>query len=359
MLKFINRGFYLIAAVLVLAACKKQLSQDESIQANQTIAALLQDKSRTFMANPELAGQFGLTENNGGTGARGNDDDDDDEGDDDDYPQLRFTYLTYALIRTGLIEDLAAQGSFTVFAPTDDAFRRAGFKKLSDLNAVPVPTLRAILLYHVLGARVLAAQVPAGPNAEVTTLNGAKVYATRKPGPRVFINGEPVILPNILASNGVLHAINKVLMPPVGNLVQTVVADPDLSYLVAAVLRASQGSVNVAQVLSGAGPFTVFAPTNDAFKKAGFPTIASITGANPEQLIPVLTYHVTTGRVFSSDLRNGLMPVMLSGGTTTITLNDGKARIRGNGNNQASKITRTNTVATNGVVHVIDRVLLP
>ena len=124
------------------------------------------------------------------------------------------------------------------------------------------------------------------------------------------------------------------------------------------VLRASEGSVKVAEVLSGAGPFTLFAPTNDAFRKAGFPDVASINKAKPDDLLSILTYHVISGRIFSSDLVDGQMPTMLNGKTTTISLN-GFPRIKGLGNNVAVRITDTNTVATNGVVHTIDRVLLP
>jgi uncharacterized surface protein with fasciclin (FAS1) repeats len=140
--------------------------------------------------------------------------------------------------------------------------------------------------------------------------------------------------------------------------VQTVAADPDYSYLVAAVLTASKGSVKVADVLGSAGPFTVFAPTNDAFRAAGFATEAAIMAANPETLIAILTYHVLAGRVFSSDLADGATPTMLNGLTTTIDL-DGGAFIKGRKNATASRITKTDIVATNGVIHEIDQVLLP
>lgn len=128
--------------------------------------------------------------------------------------------------------------------------------------------------------------------------------------------------------------------------------------LVAAVLRASEGSLDVAAALSSAGPFTVFAPTNQAFRDLGFATEAAIMAADPETLIPILTYHVIAGRVFSSDLVDDATPTMLSGGTTTINL-DGGATIKGTGNTVASRITKTDIVATNGVIHQIDRVLLP
>ena len=128
--------------------------------------------------------------------------------------------------------------------------------------------------------------------------------------------------------------------------------------MVAAVLRASQGSTNVAGLLSGTGPFTVFAPVNQAFINAGFATINDIMSASPDALTPILAYHVIGARVFSSDLTNGMMPDMFLGGTTTITLNGG-AKIKGAGNASASNIVKTDIVSTNGVIHVIDGVLLP
>jgi len=163
---------------------------------------------------------------------------------------------------------------------------------------------------------------------------------------------------DINASNGVVHVINKVLMPPSQNIVQLAQGNTNLSYLVAAVTRASQGSTNVAQVLSNTNPLTVFAPNNQAFIDAGFATTDAIMAADPATLTSILTYHVIGARVFSSDLTEGAMPTTVNGGKVTITLSGG-AKVKGNGNTTASNITAVDIMATNGVVHVIDRVLLP
>src|SRR5205085_170457 len=114
--------------------------------------------------------------------------------------------------------------------------------------------------------------VPAGPNAKVVTAGGDSVFVTRNAS-GVYINGVKVVTPDIAASNGVIHVIEKVLMPPAGNLVQVASADTTFSYLVAAVVRASTGTTNVAAALSANSILTVFAPTNNAFRKAGFATI--------------------------------------------------------------------------------------
>jgi uncharacterized surface protein with fasciclin (FAS1) repeats len=274
--------------------------------------------------------------------------------------QVRFSYLAAALARTGLTKVLASlDGSYTLFAPTNDAFVAAGFTSIQDIMNAPVEVLKPILLYHVLGVEVSSANVPAGPNAAVQTLNGSDVYVTRKQDVSVFVNAAPVILANVNAVNGVIHVIDKVLIPPTGNIVQNAIAaKPEFTYLVAAVLRASQGATNVASLLSGTGPFTVFAPVNQAFIDAGFATINDIVTANPDVLTSILGYHVIDARVFSSDLTNEMTPGMLLGGNTTITLTNGPM-IMGNNNSRASNIVKTDIVSTNGVIHVIDRVLLP
>ena len=123
-------------------------------------------------------------------------------------------------------------------------------------------------------------------------------------------------------------------------------------------VRASQGSTNVAAALSGAGPLTVFAPTNQAFINAGFPTIESINAADPAALTSILTYHVVAARVFSCNLVDNAEVTTLNGGKLTIKLAGG-AKVKGSSNSGPSNIVITDLVATNGVVHVIDQVLLP
>lgn len=271
----------------------------------------------------------------------------------------RFQLLTVAVVKAGLIQTLNdKKANLTLFAPTDDAFRAAGFKDAKDIAAVPEAALRALLLYHVLGSEVKSGAIPQAANTEVNTVANKPVFVTRTAGNAVFVNGVSVIQKDIDCTNGVIHAINRVLNPAVGNIVQTAQGNANLSYLVAAVIRASSGATNVAAVLSGTGPFTVFAPTNQAFINAGFPTIASINAAPADALTPILTYHVIGARVFSSDLVNNSTPATLNGGTVRILLGGG-ARVKGNKNLNPSNIILTDILTTNGVVHVIDQVLLP
>ncbi len=267
-----------------------------------------------------------------------------------------LSLLRTAVVRAGLTETLSSQGPFTVFAPDNDAFAAADLGTAEKINAVPVDQLRAILLYHVVGQAYTAASIPAG-TTEVTTANTAKAYVVKN-GSAVSINGAVVKQADVQASNGVIHIISKVIMPPSGNIVAMAQGNTNLSFLVAAIVRASTGSTNVAQVLSGTGPYTVFAPTNAAFVKAGFNTIADIQAADANTLASILTYHVIGARVFSSNLTEGAEPTTLNGATVKITLSGG-AKVKGNGNTAAANITATDMVATNGVIHVIDDVLKP
>jgi len=267
-----------------------------------------------------------------------------------------FSILDAAVVQGNLVSTLSGTGPFTVFAPNNSAFAASGLSAsaVSTLSAAATDT---ILLYHTLSGKVLANQVPAGPDAGVATAEGDSIFVTNNSN-GVFVNGIKVTTANIMASNGVIHILADVLIPPSGNLVQTVMADTSLTYLVAAVVRASQGSTNVASLLSTGGIFTVFAPTNNAFRAAGFATINAIDSASPATLTSILTYHVVAGRVFSSDLSNNETPTMLNGETVTILLTSG-AQVEGKSNTAPSNIIATNIMATNGVVHKIDQVLLP
>ena len=265
--------------------------------------------------------------------------------------------LESAVVKAELASTLDGAGPFTVFAPTDAAFTESGITA-STIETLSASALKSILLYHVIPAKIMASEVPAGPNAKVQTAGGDSVFVTRNSS-GVFVNGIKVIQADMAATNGVIHLLSKALIPPAGNLVEVAQANPDFSYLVAAVLRASTGATNVAQILSSGGPFTLFAPTNSAFMDAGFATIDDINAADPDVLTAILTYHVVPGRVFSSDLTNDATPATANGAKVTIGVSPSGATVKGKSNETASNITAANIMARNGVVHVIDKVLLP
>ncbi len=268
-----------------------------------------------------------------------------------------FTILRAAIMRAGLATALDG-GTLTVFAPNNAAFIASGFADVAAVNAAPEATLKSILEYHVLGSVQKAGDIATGDNQEVTTLGGQKVYITKN-ATGVSVNGAKVTTADLAASNGIIHVIDRVLMPPSKNLLDLAKGDANLSYLVAAVTRASANSSTVLDALmSTNNAFTVFAPTNQAFIDAGFATEADLTAANSDTLTTILLNHVLPGRVFSSNLKAG--DVTTAGAQMiNIDLSDGvKIKGKGNGTNTA-KVTKANVLATNGIVHVIDRVLLP
>lgn len=349
-------------SMIALSSCQKNIGKTDNPQQNgekNSLSKFFNDQSLDAFANTTYWNpQDDVTSGNESKLAGAPD------------PRLTsFTYLEAALEFTGLDAVVEGLDAYTLFAPSDYAFNMAGFESIDALLSVGVDGLTPILTYHVIGgAKVLAADVPAGPNAAIASVNGNNLYLTRRTDPKllVLVDGSGVYIPDYDNGNGVVHCINRVLFPPVGTIVDACIANPDYSYLVAAVLRASEGSTDVAGVLSGTGPFTLFAPTNQAFINAGFPTIDDINAADPDVLAAILTYHVTNGIVFGRDIPNtGVSPVMLNGGTTAITTtikSNGyrPLQIKGNSNAAASDIILPrNTVATNGVIHTIDEVLLP
>lgn len=268
-----------------------------------------------------------------------------------------FSLLKTAVIRAGLAETLKGNGPFTVFAPNNDAFKAAGLTTEASINEMPVETLKSILLYHVLPSKVNSSAIPEGANTAVETAEENDIYVS-KSNAGVFINGGKVIQADVLAKNGVIHVINKVLMPPMGDLVETLMGNDNFSMLVAAVVQASKGTTNVVEALKGEGPLTVFAPTNQAFINAGFPNTAAIEAADPATLTAILTYHVVSGNIFSNAISEGLTIAPLAGGSLMFSLNGG-ASVKGKSNTTPSKITGVDMLTDNGIIHVIDQVLLP
>ncbi|WP_381527664.1 fasciclin domain-containing protein [Spirosoma soli] len=287
--------------------------------------------------------------------------------------------LEAAVRRAGLTATLNGTGPFTVFAPSDAAFQAAGFADTAAINRAPVATLQQILSYHVIsGSALSSTAITTGQTAVPTSLSSAAVYVSRATstsgtsssvGTGISVNNARVIRADQQATNGIVHIIDRVLLPPAGNVLQLVAADPDLSLLVTA---ATLGGTAVTGALSGNTPLTVFAPTNAAFNAAGYRTAADIQAAPVAALTAILTNHVVApARAYSPTIVNG--PVTTFGGgsvTATVGANDAITLLsRGNGTNAANVLQNTVTNgalvqnrdinATNGVIHKIDRVLLP
>jgi transforming growth factor-beta-induced protein len=258
-----------------------------------------------------------------------------------------FSTLVQALSKANLVNVLNGEGNFTVFAPTNAAFNelftKLGVKGIADLSA---ETLTPILLYHVLGEEKKSTMISEGYYSTLSPAQGSFVSMRISLNSGVKINKETtVVAADVDVKNGVIHAIDKVLLPP--TVVDQAISNESFSILVQAVVKAG-----LAETLSGNGPFTIFAPTNAAFQalftKLGISGIDALTA---DQLIPILKYHVVSGNVRSNQFSAGKVATL--NGDIDITLSPAPAI------NTTSKIVATDVQALNGVIHVIDEVLLP
>jgi uncharacterized surface protein with fasciclin (FAS1) repeats len=269
----------------------------------------------------------------------------------------RFDTLVAALQAANLAETLAGEGPFTVFAPTDAAFSRLPEGTVEALLN-DIPALTDILLYHVVSGEVLAEQ--ALELGEAETLQGQSVEITFDegniliPGGLAFVNDARIRITDIQASNGVIHVIDRVILPPaeaeeesMGTIVDIAVADGRFETLVAA-LQAAE----LVETLSGEGPFTVFAPTDDAFAKLPEGTVEGLLEDIPA-LTDILLYHVVSGEVLAADVVELESAETVLGESVSIRVEDGNVYIND------SMVIITDIMADNGVIHVIDTVLLP
>jgi uncharacterized surface protein with fasciclin (FAS1) repeats len=255
--------------------------------------------------------------------------------------------LETAVIAAGLADDLSGTGPFTVFAPTDAAFAALPAGVIDALLADPTGALAEVLLYHVVGGLALSTDLSDGQ--VITTLLGADITVTIDMN-GVMINNAMVVVADILADNGVVHVIDAVLVPAAEptTVVDIIVNSPDHTTLEAAVIAAE-----LADDLSGTGPFTVFAPTDAAFAALPAGVIDALLADPTGALAEVLLYHVVGGLALSTDLSDGQMITTLLGEDITVTIDANGVMI-----NDAMVIV-ADILADNGVVHVIDAVLLP
>ena len=269
--------------------------------------------------------------------------------------------LVEAVVYADLAATLSGDTEYTVFAPTNAAFatllQSLGVSKITDVDKA---TVKAILLNHVVAGEVKSGAITTGYVKSASpfgnTTSTLSLYLT-KSGAGVTVNKDVnVTTADLDASNGVVHVVDKVIALP--TIVNHALNNPNFSTLVAALTRSDLG-VDYVTLLSGAGPFTVFAPTNDAFAalltELGAPSLAAIDAAT---LNKVLQYHVVSGaNVLAATLTEGQQVTTFQGGKFTINLAGG-AKIK-DLNNRTSNIIITDVQGANGVVHAIDKVILP
>lgn len=257
----------------------------------------------------------------------------------------RFSTLVKALKAADLVDAVSGKGPLTVFAPTNDAFDKLPKGVLEDLlKPKNKEKLKTILLHHVVGAKVLSTDLPGTPYAKskagypllVSTDGGAK------------ISNAKVIEADLEASNGVVHAVDEVILPPSKNIVEIASENKKFKTLVKALKRA-----RLVDTLKGDGPFTVFAPTDEAFHALPHGKLGHLMHRR-SRLKNVLLFHVAGKTILSADLKDGTsIETLLKDEELSVEIESGKVKING------ALVSSADILATNGVIHVIDEVLLP
>lgn len=276
-----------------------------------------------------------------------------------DTPQ--FSVLSEAVTAAGLEATLRGEGPFTVFAPTNDAFTallgELGITK--DQLLADKALLTQVLTYHVVAGEVPKAAVPLGQ--PITTVQGGLFKVDAVGADLVITDGRnrnaKITATDVAAANGVIHVVDRVILPANLNIVETAVALASANPAEFTVLVDAVVAADLAGALSGSGPFTVFAPTDAAF--AALLGELGVTKAqllaDKDLLTAVLTYHVVPGRVLKAQVPVGVAITTLQGGSFTV---DASLQIT-DGRNRRAAIVATDVLATNGVIHVIDHVILP
>jgi len=257
-----------------------------------------------------------------------------------------FKTLATALTSAKLVKTLQGKGPFTVFAPTDEAFARIPKETLASLlEPKNRDMLTNILTYHVVPGRVSAKQVIKLDNA--AAVNGQRLPILVSDS-GVSVAGSKVVVTDIECSNGIIHVIDTVMMPATKDIIGTAVAAGSFKTLAAA-LEAG----GLIEALQAEGPFTVFAPSDAAFAALPQGTVESLL--KPEgldALVSILKYHVVPGRIYADQLKAGTVKT-LQGGSLEVKISEEGVFFN------ESKVTAADIETTNGVIHVIDKVLLP
>jgi transforming growth factor-beta-induced protein len=257
----------------------------------------------------------------------------------------QFSILVQALTKAGLASTLSNSGSYTVFAPTNDAFN-ALFTKLgvTGIDQLSAEALRPILLYHVLGTKAVSSGLTNGYVSTLSPAVGGRFVSLKiDVASGVKLNSSAMVSKaDIMASNGVIHVIDQVLLPP--TVADLAVANSNFTTLVSAL----SGAGLVPALSDPAGTFTVFAPTNDAF--------ASLT-AMPDDLKPILLYHVLGSTVYANEVKTGYSKTLSTYMTHPMDIYINTTS--GVKINNSASVVLADVVGTNGVIHVIDKVLIP
>ncbi|UFH53853.1 fasciclin domain-containing protein [Spirosoma sp. KNUC1025] len=291
----------------------------------------------------------------------------------------KFTLLKAALAKSGLDVTLGSAGTYTLLAPTDDAFKAFGLSSEAVIGLAPAELVKSVMQYHVLGTKLESSAIPSAINSpQQTQFPLGSVYfskpvaVTTSAGSTttVSVNGAHVLENGTQASNGIIYPIDRILLPPVyGDIPTTISQIPTIYALLAPTAGVSfkllqqavaKVGTGISSALTATGPLTVFAPTDNAFKASGFDSTA-IAKAPVATLAAVLSYHVlNNNRAYTPILTNGSSLTTLQGGTITVGTSTTATTVTGKSNGgTASNIIGPDVTASNGVIQIIDRLLLP
>lgn len=256
--------------------------------------------------------------------------------------------LTAAVTAAGLVQTLQGPGPFTVFAPTDAAFAAIQSDVDNLLRPENKAELAKVLTCHVVSGKKMASDLKDGE--QLTALDGSKLIVKISNG-KVMVNDATITTKDVEASNGVVHLIDKVILPakPKEKTMDIVAIASESAKTLAAALTAA----GLVETLQGNGPFTVFAPTDAAFAAIQKDVDNLLKPENKAKLANILTYHVVAGKAMAADLMDGQELTTVQGTTLKVSIKNGKVLING------ANVVSADIPASNGVIHVIDKVVMP
>jgi transforming growth factor-beta-induced protein len=255
--------------------------------------------------------------------------------------------LTAAIKAAGLVETLQGTGPFTVFAPSDAAFAAIQSDVDNLLKPENKEQLTKVLKCHVVSGKILSKDLKEG--LTLTTLDGEKLNVSIMGDGKIMVGDVHVTTADIMTTNGVIHVVDKVILPKMAHKLNILT----IASANAKTLSAAISAAGLSETLQGDGPFTVFAPTDSAFAAIQKDVDKLLKPENKATLAKVLTYHVVSGKMVAADLKDGQELTTVEGSKLKVSIKNGVVMV---GN---ARVTATDVDASNGVIHVIDKVLMP
>jgi uncharacterized surface protein with fasciclin (FAS1) repeats len=278
--------------------------------------------------------------------------------------KFNFSLFNTMVNMTNTSNLLLEEGPFTVLLPDNTAFENAGYYNEESIRVTDPSLLNNMMQYYILEGKWELNKLAYRFNQDIPTHSGATIFVSHwiKDGDTVLtVNGTRVVALNLPASNGLIQVLNAVPAPAVhNNLSDAIAADPTLTFLNMALQQAGMKTL-----LAGPGPYSMFAPSNNAFLEMGFPNIDSVGRTDPEELRKILRYHIFTSRRFTYDYvlstgnTNLSEQAMLNGNNVTVQVSPpgDYITLQGPGNTAPISLVKKNVLTGNGVLHTIDNML--